>query len=123
MQAAKTEYSDSTATPDKQDKLEFLKEKSKSVNDQIEQLRKNLIHYNDEKLLAFCASSEEQKLIKQKKVQTKLQSIIENAKKTSLAKRIGKRVVEDPREGRTRRYTNYIPIPRYQFVKRIKGRK
>jgi len=61
-------------------------------------------------------SNEEFQAKKSKNVQINLQQMLKSAKKVPLSKKIGKRVVEDPREWLTRRYANYIPIPRYQFV-------
>jgi len=62
--------------------------------------------------------NEEEHPQKQSKVQNKMQRILDSTS----SKKTEKRVVEDPREGLTRRYANYIPIPRYQFVKRIRTR-
>lgn len=41
----KREDSESTETPDKQDKLEFLKENSEFINEKIEFLRKKVISF------------------------------------------------------------------------------
>ena len=51
-----------------------------------------------------------------KKTQNRLQRVINQAKSIPKKDLMRTKTVEDPREGITRRYANYISIPRYQFV-------
>jgi len=82
---------------------------------------------NDDKVagqISFCEKFNQES---RPKIKANLQALINKAKnkakKTSNdEQKIVTRKVEDPREGVTRRFANYIPIKRYQYVKRIAPR-
>jgi len=61
-------------------------------------------------------NNEFKKIQARKKLLNGLQTLINQTKEMPLISKIGKRKIEDPREGITRRYANYIPIARYQYV-------
>jgi len=64
----------------------------------------------------FARRQEVLEISKPTTIQESLKDLIKKAKKTPAAQRSTRRKVEDPREGISRRFANYIPIKRYQYV-------
>ncbi len=72
---------------------------------------------NDEKVTNQISDFEKFKKETRPKTKTNLQALIHQAKKIKDEQKRINRKVEDPREGITRRFANYIPTKRSQYVK------
>lgn len=75
-----------------------------------------MIDFNNKRINNVKKQVEGFKANSHKSLKSKMATFIEKAKMSNVGKDEIVRKVEDPREGITRRYANYTPINRYQYV-------